>query len=127
MGVSGRSKVRPPGKHESGLEVESQFGREGARRDEVGPAECGEEVVKGNFVGHVDDCEAQAPPVIVFGAEQVVISDAGVKQITWSDSRWIVVVVGRSWRGDSYPRRAVLGSGATRESGSQCGRNAIAS
>src|SRR6267154_3248821 len=90
-------------------------------------AECGEEVVKGNFVGHVDGCEAQAPPVIVFGAEQVVISDAGVKQITWSDSRWIVVVVGRSCRGDSYPRRAVLGSGATRESGSQCGRNAIAS
>jgi hypothetical protein len=69
MGVSGRSKVGPPGQHESRLEVESQFGRIGSRRDEVGSAERGEEIVKRNLVGQVDGSEAQAPPVVVFGEE----------------------------------------------------------
>src|SRR6266852_2077168 len=101
MPGSGRSEKIPPGYYEYGLEVESQFSGKSSRRDEVGSAERGEEVVKPNLVSHVDDSEAQAPPVMVFGAKQVVITQAGVKQIAWGDSRWIVIVVRRSWRG--YP------------------------
>jgi len=69
----------PPGLHESRLEVETQFGRKGSRRDEVGSAECGEEIVKCDFIGDIDRCETQAPPEIVFGAEQVVVPQTDVK------------------------------------------------
>ena len=78
MAASGRSKVRPPGQHESRLEVESQFGRKRSRRNKVGSAECGEEIVQRDFVCDIDRCETQAPPVTVL-LEQVVISQANVK------------------------------------------------
>ena len=78
----------------SGSEVEPKLRRERPRRDEVGSAERGQEVVKRDFVGQVDDGEAEAPLVTVF-VEQFVISQADVKQVPRSDSRWIAVIVRR--------------------------------
>jgi len=97
------------------LKVESEFGRISSRRDEVGSAKRRQEVIQCDFIGEVDDSESQAPPVIVFGAEQVVVPQTHVKQVAGSDTRRIVIIVGRSWRGYPDARRAVLGSGATRE------------
>ena len=78
MGVSGRPKKTALGQHESRLEVETQFGRKGSRRDEVGSAECGEEVIERDFIGDIDRCETQAPFVAVL-LKQVVVSHANVK------------------------------------------------
>src|ERR1019366_3085970 len=68
--VPGRSEAGPPRQDGYRLEVEAQFHRLRARRDEVGSAKCGEEVIKRHFVGQVDDREAEAPLVAVF-VEQV--------------------------------------------------------
>lgn len=74
------------------LEVEGELNGFGSRRDEVRPAERGEEVVQGGLVRQVDDRQAQAP-LIAVAVEQVVIAHAGVKQVAWSNAGWIVVLV----------------------------------
>src|SRR5438874_5228110 len=53
-------------------------------------AERGQEIVERRFVGQVDNCEAQAPLVMV-GVEEIVITHAGVKQVARFDARRIVI------------------------------------
>src|SRR5258706_1087587 len=54
-------RKKPPGQHESRLEVETDFPRNGSGCHVVGAAKGGEEVVKRDLVGHVDDGHASAP------------------------------------------------------------------
>ena len=89
--MGGRRK-EPPIAAQHTSEVEAHLRRQGARRDVVGSAKCGKEVVKRHFVGHIDSRQTQAPFVAV-RAKQVVISQAEIKQIAGGDSRWIVIVV----------------------------------
>src|ERR1700682_2822964 len=73
-------RKKPPGQHESRLEVESQFRRDGSGCHVVSSAKGGEEVVKCDLVPHVDDGHANAPSVAVF-VEQIVIAKAEIKEV----------------------------------------------
>ena len=61
------------------LEVEAQLRRQRARRDEVRSAERGLEIVEGDFICHVDCCEAQAPLVAFLVVKEIVISQADIE------------------------------------------------
>src|SRR5882672_2500081 len=98
-------------RHTTLLEVESQLRRQRARRDVVGTAKGGKEIVEGDLVGNVNGCQAQAPLVAVL-AEQVVVSQTNVKEISGSNARRIVVVIRRSRCRNLDQRRAELGCGA---------------
>ena len=101
--------------------MESQLRRHRAWCDEVGSAERGLEVVERYFVGDVDGRQAQAPLVAFLVLEEVIVSQTDIKKITWSDSRWMVVVIGRSGRWDLDARGTVLGSRAIDERSCQSG------
>ncbi len=77
---------------ESGLEVEAQLRRIRTRRNEVGAAERGKEVVDRGLVRQVDGGETQAPLVVV-AVEEIVFAYAGVKQVARLNARRIVVGV----------------------------------
>ena len=89
------------------LKVEAQLHRLRPRRHVVRAAEGGKEVVERHFVGQVDDREAQAPFVAIT-VEQVVVANGNIKQVSWSDALWVVVVIflSRCWYFDE--RRAKL-------------------
>jgi len=74
------------------LEVETEFGGEGAGGDVVCPRESGEEVIERVLVGEVDSGEPQAPLLLV-AAEEVIDAKGSVEQTPRSDARRIVVVV----------------------------------
>src|ERR1700682_1624839 len=95
----GGQKKRPPGQYESRLEVESQFPRDGSGCHVVGSAEGGEEVVKRDLVRHVDDGHASAPFEAVF-VEQIVITEAEIKEVARCNTGRIMVVVCCPWRRD---------------------------
>jgi hypothetical protein len=57
----------------------------------VRSTEGGEEVIERHLVGDVDHGKAQTPLVTVT-AEQVVVPDADIKQMTGSDPRRIAIV-----------------------------------
>ena len=61
----GLSLLKPPASRRDQLEVEAKFRRHRARRNEVGSAKSGEEIVEGDLVGYVDRRQAQAPFVPV--------------------------------------------------------------
>ena len=74
------------------LEMEAEFGRHRSRRDVVRSAEGGKEIVERRFVGHVDNCEASAPTEAI-AVKQIVVANRKVKEVAWSNARWIVIVV----------------------------------
>ena len=64
------------------------------RRDEVGPAESGEEVVKRYFVCSVKNREFQRHAArAVLPLEQIIRPEADVEQVSRRDSPWIRIVV----------------------------------
>lgn len=73
------SLLKQPASRPDLLEVESKFSSHRARRDEVGSAEGGLEVVEGDFVCHVDGRQAQAPFVVFLVVEEIVVPQADVK------------------------------------------------
>src|SRR6267142_332733 len=88
------------------LEVEAQFGGIRSRRYVVRAAEGGQEVIYRNFVGQVDDGEPQAPFEAI-PVEQIVVADAGIKEITRSYARRIVVGILGPRRRDRQKGRAI--------------------
>ena len=72
--------------------MESKFSRHRSRRDVVGSAKRGKEIVERDLVGHVNGRQSQAPFVPVL-AEQVVVSQAEVEEVAGGNARWVVVVV----------------------------------
>lgn len=64
-------------------------------------AECGQEIVERHFVGYVDRRKSQTPLVSI-AVKNIVVTDGNVEQISWRDSRRIVVVIfhARSGNGD---------------------------
>ena len=81
------------------LEVEAEFGGEGARREVVRAGERREEVIERVFVGDVDGGEVEAPFVLV-AAEEVVLAQRGIEDVAWCDALRVVVVVAGVGRGD---------------------------
>ena len=63
-----------------------------ARRDVVGSAEGGEEVVERVLVGDVDASQAQAPLIFV-SVEDVVVSHGGIEEVTRRDALRVFVVI----------------------------------
>src|SRR5262249_42842731 len=92
------------------LEVETQLHRLAPWRHEVRSAERRQEVVERFLVRQVDHRESQAP-LVAIAAEQVVVADADIEQMSWRDAwRILVVVLGTVGRNlDS--RRAVRSAG----------------
>ncbi len=74
--------------------MEAQLNCLRARGYEVRPAERRQKVVRGRFVGQVDDRKTQTPLVPVT-VEEVVIAHAGVKQVAGFDARGVAVYVKR--------------------------------
>ena len=74
------------------LEVEANFSGQRSRRDVVGSAKGGEEIVECHFIGDVDDREASAPTVAV-AMEEIVVADGKIEQVAWGNARRIVVIV----------------------------------
>src|ERR1700733_3936537 len=97
------------------LEVETNLCRHGARRNVVGSAEGGEEVVQRVLVGDVDGSQAETPFVPV-AIEEVVLADGGVEQAPFRNARRVMVVVFRVWRRNGNELRRELG-GKARSSG----------
>ena len=60
-------------------EMEAQLRRHRARRNEMGSAEGGLEIVESDLVGDVDGRQAQAPFVAFLILEKIVISHADIK------------------------------------------------
>src|SRR5258707_1001540 len=88
------------------LEVEAQLRGIRPRRHVVRAAEGGQEVIYRNFVGQVDDGEPQAPFEAI-PVEQIVVADAGIKEITRSYARRIVVGILGPRRGDRQKGRTI--------------------
>ena len=103
--------MKPPASRPGHLEVETQFRRLRARRDVVGSAEGGEEVIQRQFVRQIDDREAEAP-LVTFSTEQIVLTHGEVKEIARLDPLWIVVVILGSRRRYFHQIGAELGRGA---------------
>ena len=81
------------------LEVEAEFHGFAPRRDVMGAAEGGKEVVQRLFVRQIDDGESEADLVSLrFEVKHVVIADAQIKQMAGQDARRIVVVIFRARR-----------------------------
>ena len=74
-------------------------------------AEGGEKVVKGNFVGHIDGRQAQAPLVTVT-TEEIVFAHRYVEQIARRNARWIVVIVLCPGRRNRYVFGTIASRGA---------------
>lgn len=74
--------------------MEAQLDCLRARGYEVCAAERRQKVVRGRFVGQVDDRKSQTPLVTVT-MEDVVIAHAGVKEVARFDARGIAVYVKR--------------------------------
>src|SRR5215470_18193458 len=89
------------------LEVEAEFKRVGARRNEVCATERGEEVVQRFLIRQVDHREACAPAVTV-ALEQVVVAYRHVEKITRRNARRVGVVILSSRSRDADPRRSGL-------------------
>src|SRR4029077_17348282 len=100
------ARPRHPGATTVDLKVESKFACIAARRDEVGSAEGGIEIVKGELVGQVYDRKAQAPLVTVC-MENVIVAHADVKQVAGRDSLRVLVVILRPRRRYLYSCRPV--------------------
>ena len=98
-GRTGKLPVRP---RVSVLEVETQFRRLRARRDVVGSAEGGKEIIESHCVRQIDDRKTEAPLVAV-SVEEVVLAYGEIKEAAWLDPLWIVVVILGSWRTVSLP------------------------
>ena len=96
---------QPPGATER-LEVEAQLGGIRPRRHVVRAAERRQEIVHGHFVGQVDDGEPQTPFEAI-PVEQIVVADAGIKEITRSNARRIVVGILGPRRRDRQKGRAI--------------------
>ena len=75
----GPSLLKQPTPRPDHLEVESKFSGHRARRDEVGSAEGGLEIVKGDFVCYVNGRQAQAEFVALLVVEEIVIPQADIK------------------------------------------------
>ena len=75
--------------------MEAEFACDGARADEVRPAEGGEEIVERFFVGHVNDGDAGAPSESIT-MKQVVVANGNVEEIARCDARRILVVILRA-------------------------------
>ena len=72
--------------------METQFHCFRSWRHIVRPTECGEEVVKRIFVCQIDYRKAQTP-LVTIPIEQIVLAHRNVKQMSWRDTRWILVVI----------------------------------
>ena len=76
------------------------------RRHVVRAAERGKEVVKGIFIGEVDDRKPQTPPVTV-AIEQIVLAHGKVEQMPRLNAGRIVVIVLRPRFRDLHQIRTV--------------------
>ena len=65
------------------------------------------EVIETFLVGEIDDGEAKAHFIAV-SFEEVVMSNGGVKETSWSDARRVMVVILRSWTGDADSGGTIL-------------------
>jgi hypothetical protein len=75
-----------------------------ARRYEMRAAKRGQEVVKREFVGEVEDREAQIGLPLV-RVKDVVPTYGHVEEVAWRDPRRIQIVVLRARSGNSHQRR----------------------
>ena len=87
--------------------METHLSRDGARCDEVGPAERGEKVVESGLIGHIDGRDLQTELVFI-PVKDVVVTHRDVKEIAGSDARRVVVVILRSGSRNRDSRRSVL-------------------
>jgi len=87
--------------------VEAHLGRQSARCDVVRAAEGGEEVVEGVFVGDVYASETEAP-FVLGTAEEIVLPDRGIEEISVFDTGRIVIVVACARSGNRHELRGKL-------------------
>ena len=88
--------------------MEAEFHCFVSRRDVVRAAEGGKEVVERDFVGQIDDCETQAPLVVV-PVQEIIVTDAGVEEMARRNALRPVIVILRSRRWDLEQLRSESG------------------
>src|SRR4029077_16295178 len=74
------------------LKVEPQLCRIRPWRNKVRSTKSREEVIKRGLIGDVDRTQLHAP-LIAVAVKEIVMSHGKIKEIAWSDPRWIVVIV----------------------------------
>ena len=102
--------------------METQLGGKGSRCDEVRSAERRQEVVNCRFVCQVDSCQAQTPLVTVV-VKQVIVADAGVKQMARPNARRISVGVVGPGRGEVEQLGSKRGLSRANRRCQWCGRS----
>ena len=80
--------------------MEGQFRRQRTRRDVVGTAKGGEEVVKRGLVRNIHARHLETP-LEAIAIEEVVVSNGSVKEIPLPNAGRIMVVIARAWGGNS--------------------------
>jgi len=70
-------------------------------------AEGGKKVVQGIFVGDIDGRHVEIH-LVAISAEEVVLSDGGVKQVPRRDARRVLVIVAFAGSGNVDQCRAIL-------------------
>src|SRR5215472_1152152 len=108
------------------LKVKSKFGGEGAWGDVVCAAEGGQKIVEGVLVGQIDRGQDETD-LVALAAQQVVVSNGEIKQVSWLDARGILVVVLRPRRRNLHQAGAQLAGSAAGERRRECGAHACAS
>src|SRR5215472_7040137 len=108
------------------LKVKSKFGGEGAWGDVVCAAEGGEKIIEGVLVGQIDRGQDETD-LVALAAQQVVVSNGEIKQVSRLDARRILVVVLGPRRRNLHQARAQLAGSAAGERRRECGVRASAS
>ena len=73
----------------------------------MSPAERGKKVVKRVGVRHVDRCQIEVR-LIAIRMELVILSDRNIEQVSWSDTRRVVIVAARARCWNLQQRRTKL-------------------
>src|SRR5215469_9017935 len=108
------------------LKVKSKFGGEGAWGDVVCAAEGGEKIVEGVLVGQIDRGKDKTD-LVALAAQQVVVSNGEIKQVSRLDARGILVVVLRPRRRNLQQAGAQQAGSAAGERQRECGAHASTS
>ena len=87
--------------------MKAELRRVSARSYKVRPTEGREEIVKGRFVRHVYRGELKTELIFV-PVKNIVVPQRYVEQMTWSNTRRIVVVILGPRRRYGYPCRTIL-------------------
>jgi hypothetical protein len=81
--------------------VQAELGCQRSRCHVMSAAECGKEVIQCGLVRDIDGGQLQADFVLI-AMKQVVVAHSQVKQVSRLNALWIVVVIFRVGRGNSY-------------------------